>query len=40
MICYWSRTFKFAELIYSVTEQESLAGKEGIIKFLSYIDGE
>ena len=40
VIGYWSRTFKNAELRYSATEREALAAKEGLIKFLPYIEGE
>ncbi|TFY81000.1 hypothetical protein EWM64_g3019 [Hericium alpestre] len=40
VIAYWSRTFKAAELNYSVTEKEALAAKEGLVKFQPFIEGE
>lgn len=40
VIAYWSRTFKGAERRYSTTEREALAAKEGLVKFLPFIEGE
>ena len=40
VISYWSRTFKGAELRYSMMEREALAAKEGLVKFQPFIEGE
>jgi hypothetical protein len=40
VIGYWSRSFKGAELHYSMTEREVLAAKEGLVKFQPFIEGE
>ncbi len=39
MIGYYSRRFKRAETIYSATEREALAAKEGLIRFQPFIEG-
>lgn len=40
VISYWSRSFKPAETHYSAMERESLAAKEGLVKFQPFIEGE
>jgi hypothetical protein len=40
VVAYWSRTFKGPETRYSATEREALAAKEGLVKFLPFIEGE
>lgn len=40
VIAYWSRTLKGAEQRYTTTEREALAAKEGLVKFLPFIEGE
>jgi hypothetical protein len=40
VIVYWSRTFKGAETRYSATKREALGAKEGLVKFLPFIEGE
>ena len=40
VIAYWSRVLKPAEWNYLPMEQETLALKEGLIKFQPYVEGE
>ncbi|GJF00558.1 polyprotein [Phanerochaete sordida] len=40
VVAYWSRTFKPAETRYSATEREALAAKEGLVRFLPFVEGE
>ena len=40
VIAYWSRSLKAAEGNYSPTERETMALKDGLIKFQPYIEGE
>jgi hypothetical protein len=40
VVAYWSRSFKGPETRYSATEREALGAKEGLVKFLPFIEGE
>jgi hypothetical protein len=40
VVAYWSRSFKGPETRYSATEREVLGAKEGLVKFLPFIEGE
>jgi hypothetical protein len=39
VVAYWSRFFKGPETRYSATEREVLGAKEGLVKFLPFVEG-